>query len=112
MAPTSNAIRIEVHRLGVDVDEHRHQPGQRDDVGRRRERVGGDEHLVAGVEAEREHRHVQRCRPRRDRDGVLDLARARQLALELGHRRAHREHPARQDLGDLGELRLADVGPA
>jgi hypothetical protein len=43
---------------------------------------------------------------------VLDLAQACQLALELGHLRAHREHPARQDLGDLGELRLADVGPA
>jgi hypothetical protein len=43
---------------------------------------------------------------------MLDLARARELLLELGHLRAHRQHAALEDAGDLGELGVADVGPA
>jgi hypothetical protein len=42
---------------------------------------------------------------------VLDLARGGELPLELGHLRAHRQHPALEDFCDLGELGLADVGP-
>ena len=78
--PDLDPRRVEVHRLRVDVDEHRLQPRERDDVRRRREGVGGHEHLVAGLQLEREHREVQRRRARRDRDRVLDLARPRQLA--------------------------------
>ena len=107
-----NALRIHVHRLGIDVDEHRHEPGERHDVRGRRERVGGHEHLVAGIEVEGQHGDVQRRGARRDRDDVVDLAETGELALELGHLRAHREHPALEHLGHLGELGLADVGPA
>ena len=49
--PTLDLRRVDVHRLRVDVDEHRLQPGERDDVRGRRERVGGDEHLVARARA-------------------------------------------------------------
>ena len=82
--PTLDVRRIDVHRLGVDVDEHRPQPGERDDVGGRRERVGGDEHLVARLEPEREHREVERGGAGGDGERVLDLARPRELGLELG----------------------------
>jgi hypothetical protein len=43
---------------------------------------------------------------------VLDLAQARDLGLELANLRAHREHAALEDLGNLGELRLAEIGVA
>ena len=77
--PDLDPRRVEVHRLRVDVDEHRPQAGERDDVRRRREGVRGHEHLVAGLEPEREHREVERRRARRDRDRVLGLARPREL---------------------------------
>ena len=72
--------------IRVDVDEHRPQPGERDDVRGRRERVRGDEHLVAGLQPEREHREVERRRARRDRDRVLGLARPRELAARTPRR--------------------------
>ena len=54
---------------------------------------------------------MQRRRSRRNRDRVLDLAGARDLGLELGDLRAHRELPGGEHLGDLGQLVGADVGP-
>ena len=103
--PTSTLRRIDVHRLRVDVDEHRPQAGERDDVRRRRERVRGDEHLVARLQPEREHRDVQRRRARRDRERVLGLAGPRELVLELRDDRAHREHAALEHVADRVELR-------
>ena len=50
--------------------------------------------------------------PGRDGERVLDLARARELGLELGHLRAHREHAALQHARDLVQLGCPDVGPA
>ena len=85
--PDLDLRRVDVHRHRVDVDEHRPQPGERDDVRRRREGVGGDEHLVARLEPEREHREMERGGSRRDRDRVPHLAGTRQLLLELGHER-------------------------
>ena len=104
--------RVDVHRLGVDVDEHRTQAGELDDVRGRREGVRGNDHLVAGLEPERQHREVQRRGSRRDGERVLDLAGARELGLELGHLRAHREHAALQHARDLVQLGCPDVGPA
>ena len=109
--PDANLRRVDVHRLRIDVDEHRLQPGERDDVGRRRERVRGHDHLVARLEPGGEHGEVERGSARGDGQGVLDLAEPRDLGLELEHLRAHREHPALEDLGHLGELLLAEVGP-
>ena len=80
-----------------------------DDVRRRRERVGGDDHLVAGADPERHHREVQRGRAGRDDDRVGGAAGRREALLELRHLRAHRQHPRRDDLGERGDLGLADV---
>ena len=96
---------------GIDVDEHGPQARERDDVRRRRERVGRARAPRRPAEPEREHREVQRRGAGRDRDRVLDLAGARELGLELGHVRPHREHAALEHLGDRGELLGADVGP-
>ncbi len=111
-APMRDLRGVDVHRLGIHVDEPGHEPGESDDVRGRRERVRRHDHLVAGLEPEREHRGVQRRRARGHGQGVLDLAEACNLGLELAHLRAHREHPALEHPGDLGELGLADVGPA
>ncbi len=105
-------VGIHVHRHRVDVDEHGRRTCERDDVAGRRERVGGHEHLVAGTEAEREHRHVQGRGARRDRDGVRRPDGVREQLLELGDLRAHRQLPGLEHVADLGELGLADVGRA
>ena len=52
--------RVEIHRLGIDVDEHGLRPDEGDDVRGRGKRVGRDQHLVAGPDPEREHGEVQR----------------------------------------------------
>ncbi len=110
--PDLDLRRIDVHRLGVDVDEHGPEACERDDVSGRREGVRRHEHLVARLETEREHREVERGRPGRDDQSVLDGTGPRELVFELGDLRAHRQHAAREHAGDLVELRPADVGPA
>ena len=55
---------------------------------------------------------MQGRRPGRDSEGVLDLAGARELGLELGHLRAHRERAALQHARHLVQLGCPDVGPA
>ena len=86
------------------------RPGERDDVRSRRERVRGDEHLVALRQLERQHREVQRRRPRGHGHRVLDAARSCEQLLELGHLRAHRELARLEHLLHRRELLLADVG--
>ena len=73
--------------------------------------VGGDEHLVARIEAEGEHGHVERSSARRDRERVAGLARAGELGLEVRDDGALREHPGLEDGGDRRELVLADLRP-
>ena len=57
---------VEVERVRVDVDEHGPAPHELDDVRRRGERVGGDDHLVPGPDLEREQREVEGRGARRD----------------------------------------------
>ena len=99
-----------VEGLRVDVDEHRARAGQLDGVRGRGERVRGDDHLVALADPEREHGEVQRRRAGRDRDRLRSADRARDRRLERLDLRPHRQLPAREHLGDRGELLLADVG--
>ena len=87
------------------------QSGERDDVGRGREGVRRDDHLVPRPEPERQNGHVQRGRSGRDRDGVLDAARLGEEALELGDLRPHRQVPAFEHLRDGLRLLAARVGP-
>ena len=110
--PDLELCRVEVERVRVDVDEHGPRPGERDDVGRRRERVGGDEHLVPRLEAKREHREVEGRRSGGDRDRMLDAASTGEERLELGHLRPHREHPGLEHLGNRLELLRAERGIA
>ena len=57
---------VEVERVGVDVDEHRLRAAQLDGVRGRRERVGGDDHLVARADLEREQGEMERGGAGRD----------------------------------------------
>ena len=66
--------------------------------------------LVAGTDAEREQRQMQRSGPRRHGHGVLDLARAGELGLELGDLRAHRQVARIEHVRDLRQLVGPDVG--
>src|SRR4051812_30095030 len=100
---------VHVHRHRVDVDEHGGCTCERDDVPGGGEGVGGDEHLVAGAEAEREHRDMQGRGARGDGDGVRRSDRICQELLELDDLRAHRQLTGLEDVADLGELGLADV---
>ena len=58
-----HGFRPQVHRLGVDIDEHRLRAGERDDVGGRGERVRRHDHLVARPD-QGEHCQMERSRPR------------------------------------------------
>ena len=101
----------EVHRLRVDVREDRVRSGERDDVRRRGEGVRRYDDLVARPDPECQHRQVEGCGAGRHHHGVLDLAGAGELALELVHPRAHRQLPALEDRFDRGELLGPEVGP-
>ena len=107
---------VEVERVGLDVDDHGAPATELDRVRRGRERVGRDDHLVAGTDVEGHHRQVERGSPRRDDDRVCRAAGAGERALELAHLRAHRQHPG----GDVAttasatsarEARLAATSP-
>ena len=102
---------VEVERVRVDVDEHRLRAAQLDRVRRRGERVGGDDHLVARPDLEREQGEMERRGPRRDGRRVRRADRTRDRGLELLDLRAHRELPGAHDLRDRGELRVPDVRP-
>ena len=105
-----DALDPEEERLGIDVDEHGARPAELDHVRGRGERVGGHDHLVARPDADREQGQVERRRPRRDRDRVRRAHRAPERLLELGDPGPHRQLPAREHLGDRGELGLSHVG--
>ena len=106
-----HAAGVEVHGLGVDVDEHGARTRERDHVGGRRERIGRHEHLVSLADPEREHGEMERGRSRRDGDRVLDSARAGELIFKLVDLLPHRQLPAFEHLGGGGGLLLAHVGP-
>jgi hypothetical protein len=55
---------------------------------------------------------MERRSARGDSERMLDLARSRELGLELAHLRPHREHAALEDAGDLVQLGLTDARPA
>ena len=79
---------------------------ERDHVGRGREGERGDEHLVARLDAERQHGEVERRRSRRDGDRVLDARRPRASSvLELDDlrplRQAARTRSTSADRGGL-----------
>ena len=68
------ARRIKVECLWIDVDEYRLCAGVEDAVGRGDEAERRRDDLIACVDAIGQKRHMQRRRPRRRCDGVLDAA--------------------------------------
>ncbi len=100
---------VEVERVRIDVHEHRLRAAQLDRVGRRGERVGGDDHLVAGADLEREQGEMERGGARRHGRCVRRPDGIRDRALELVDLRPHRELPGAHDLGDRSELGSPDV---
>ena len=100
-----------VHRLRVDVHEHRPGAHERNDVGGCGEGVGRDDHLVARPDPEGQHREMQCRRSRGDDDRVLDLTRGGERALELLDPRAHGQLAAPEDLLDRGQLLGAEIRP-
>jgi hypothetical protein len=79
--------RVDIDLVGIDfdIDEHRHQPrsNERRDVGR--ERDGGGEHFVAGLESEKLDCKVERRGTRVDHDAALLGERRRHQTLHLLH---------------------------
>ena len=62
--------RVEVEGARIDIDEYRPCPEVTDHFGRGREREGRGYNLVAGPDAKREQREMQRARAVRDRQRV------------------------------------------
>jgi hypothetical protein len=83
------------------VDDHVRGRGPRD--GRR-------DHLVAGPDADREQREVQRGRTGRDREHILGLDVLGETPLELRGARPGRQPAGAQGLGDGLDLLVADRG--
>ena len=69
-------------RLGVDVDETRRRAGEADRLGRGDERVGRDDHLVAGADVEDPQREREGLGAGGDAHGVLGAAVGGELLLE------------------------------
>ena len=109
--PRRDGLGGHVHRLRVDVHEHRPGAHERDDIRGRREGVSRDDHLVAGPDPEGKHGEVQRRGAGGDDDRVLDLAGGGERALELVDARAHRQLAAAKDLLDRRQLLRAEVRP-
>ena len=79
--------RIHVERAGLDVDEHRRGAAIADGVGRGDEGMADGDDLVAGADADRQQRQVQRRRAVGHRTGVRradELANSRSNAATSG----------------------------
>ena len=80
--------RIDRPALGLDVDDHRQRACGDRGVRGRRERQGGDDHLVAPADAERLQRDLHRHRAVRHDDAVLGALVRREPLGELRRPRA------------------------
>jgi hypothetical protein len=100
--------RSRVATSSAAIGEHRPGAEVRDDLARRGERVGGHDHLVAGLEADRFERQMERRRARVDGDRVPGAHVRRERRLELAHHRARREPAGSQRADDLRDLGLTD----
>ena len=101
--------QVEVEGGGVDVDEHRRRTGEPDDVRGRGEGVGGNDHLVAFPDPERQHGEVKRGGAVRDSDGVLDATGGGDELLQLVHLRPHRQRARLEHGAHLRQLLLPEL---
>ena len=100
-------LRVDVERRVVDVHQHRPRAEARDGAGRREERIGGRDDLVAGLDVEGHQREQQRVGAGRHRDRVADAEHPRHLVLERGDLGAHDEPLAVADARDRRENLVA-----
>ena len=107
-AATSAGIDVQVVLAHVDEDGRR--AGVDDHVRGRRPGDRRRDHLVAGPDAERDEREVQRGRARGDREHVLRLEVLGHPLLEQRGARPGRQPAGAERLGDGGDLLLADRG--
>jgi hypothetical protein len=99
---------IEVEGVEVDVREHRRCPGVHDDVRRCTERHRRRHHLIAGTDAGRQQRQVQRRRAGVDGYGVMRAGVLLERPLESRHARTGGQPPGLERLDDFGDLGQPD----
>ena len=105
----STASGVEAEGRRVDVREDRRGAGERDRVGRRRERERRDDDLLTRADAGRQQTEVLPGGARVDGDaGPAGPTCVGELLLERGDLRALGEHAAAQHAVDRGTLLVAD----
>ena len=105
-----DAFRIDVERVGADVDHHRPRADVLDDVRGRAEGHRRHDHLVAGTDAERRQRDVQAGRARVQRHQRRRAEILLQLALEAPRLWTLRDPIAAQRIEDLFTLGVTERG--
>lgn len=104
-------VQVDVQGHGVDVHDDRVCPQVANDLGRRRERPGRNDDLIAWSDSEPLEGEVQPCRCRVDRDSRDAAAEELgKLGLESGRTRTRRQPPRAHRSGGSRNLLLADVG--
>jgi hypothetical protein len=105
---TRDVIRIDVQVALAHVGEHRRRARVHHDVRRRGPRDRRRDHLVAGPDAQREEREMQRGRPRGDGEDMRGLQVLGEACLELGRARAGGEPARPERFGDRLDLLVPD----
>ena len=86
-----DSVRVDIERVGVDIDEDRRRADQRRHFGGRAKRERRTDHRVARPDALRPQRQHQRVGAAGAGDGMARAAEFRELGLERAHFRAEDE---------------------
>ena len=106
MIAASDSIRVEIERVGSDVDKYRDGPHPGDGLSRREERVRSGDHLVAGAHADRFQCQQQGVGTVGHTHSVGGAELGGHLLFELAYLRAEDEPTRVDNLADS----LLDVG--
>lgn len=108
--PRFERVGVDVVRSRVDVDETHFSAREGDGVGRGDEREGRRQDAVAGADAERVERGVERRRPVGGGDAVVGFAVVGELPFEAPDLGAVGYHAAFEDGRDSVPFRRAELG--
>mmetsp|Transcript_20919 Transcript_20919/g.80520 ORF Transcript_20919/g.80520 Transcript_20919/m.80520 type:complete len:416 (-) Transcript_20919:3495-4742(-) len=78
-----NEVGVDIGRVSLDVDEHRHATGQHDHLGRGRERERAGDDFIAGLQVQRHQRDEQSLGAAGDTDAMLGAGVGGQSRLHL-----------------------------